>query len=99
MRYEEPGHEAFKGVQSPLVFQGFKGKYIYIAAAFLVAGFLIAAFLISTVNVIAGGIALFIVWAGGFVFVKTKQKSGLHSKDRSKGTFIVVNKYKIRKLE
>lgn len=94
----EEGFEVYKGLQAPLMFKGFKGRYIYIGAAFLMGGFVIAAGLITLLGTIPGVIALCIIWTVGYVYISHKQKQGLHFKKKEKGVFIVVNKYKVRKL-
>ena len=94
----EEGFEVYKGLQAPLMFKGFKGRYIYIGAAFLMGGFIVSAGIICAIGTIPGVIILCIIWTVGYIYISHKQKQGLHSKKRDKGVFIVVNKYKVRKL-
>lgn len=96
---ETDSHAAFKGAQAPLVFKGFKGRFIYIGGGVGIGGFVVAAILITTVGAVVGVIALCSIWALGYVYISVFQKKGLHTKNKEKGTFIVVNKYHIRKLE
>lgn len=96
--HRDEGFEVYKGLQAPLMFKGFKGRYIYIGAGFLMGGFIVAAALISLVGTLPGIITLCLIWTVGYIFISQKQKQGLHSKNREKGVFIVINKYKIRKL-
>lgn len=98
----KPQHEEFevyKGLQAPLMFKGFKGRFIYIGAAFFMGGFIVAAMFINFFGTIAGIITLCLIWGSGFVYIKQNQKKGLHSKKKETGVFIVINKYKLRKLQ
>lgn len=103
MRYKneihERGFEVYKGLQAPLMFKGFKGKFIYIGGAVVMVGFFVSAAIINFVGTIPGVIVLCMIWGGGYVFISHKQKKGLHSKKIKKGIFIVTNKYKLRKLQ
>ena len=92
------GFEVYKGLQAPLMFKGFKGRFIYIGAGFVMGGFILAAAAISLLGTIPGIITLAIIWAGGFIFISHGQKKGLHKKKAKKGVFIVASNYKLRKL-
>lgn len=96
---QEDSFQAFKGAQAPLVFKSFKGKFIYIGGAIGVAGFLVAAIVINSVNVVIGILTLCAIWGFGYMYISMAQKKGLQNKNRERGTFIVVNKYHIRKLD
>lgn len=96
---EHGGFEVYKGLQAPLQFKGFKGRFIYIGAGIFMGGFLVAAAVINTIGTIAGVISLCLIWGAGFVYIKTNQKKGLHLKNKEKGIFIVMNKYKLKKLD
>ena len=95
----QEGYEVFKGLQSPLVFKGFKGRFIYIGAGIFMGGFILSAIFITTLGTIAGIIVLCIVWSAGYVYITKEQKKGLHKKNIKKGIFIVVNKYELKKLD
>lgn len=78
----------YKGLQRPLVFKMFKGKFIYYGAAVLVAGIIIAGLITALLSSIIGLIVLFIVTVPGLLYVIRKQKDGLHNKKREKSIFL-----------
>jgi len=78
----------YKGLQKPLVFRGFKGKYIYWGLGSLLAGLVLGALTMSLVNMWLGAIVLIGSIVGGLLFIAAKQKKGLHSKSRPQGIFI-----------
>lgn len=78
----------YKGLQRPLVFKMFKGKFIYYAAGVLVAGIIIAGLITAIISSIAGLIALFVLTVPGLLYVINKQKEGLHNKRRERAIFI-----------
>ena len=80
--------QVYKGLQRPLVYRGFKGKYIYWGVGALLAGLVTGALTMALVNMWLGLIVLIAGIAGGLVFIAGKQKHGLHLKTRSAGIFI-----------
>jgi len=78
----------YKGLQRPLVFKMFKGKFIYYAAGVLVGGIIIAGLITAIISSIVGLVALFILTVPGLMYVINKQKEGLHGKKREKAIFI-----------
>ena len=78
----------YKGLQRPLVFKMFKGKFIYYAAGVLVTGIIIAGLITALISSIMGLIVLFMVTVPGLLYVINKQKDGLHDKRREKAIFI-----------
>jgi len=78
----------YKGLQRPLVFKMFKGKFIYYAAAVLVAGIVIAGLITAIISSIAGLIVLFVLTVPGLLHVINKQKEGLYDKKRENAIFI-----------
>ena len=78
----------YKGLQRPLVFRSFKGKFIYWGVGSLLAGLVLGALTMSLINMWLGAIVLAGSIVGGLVFVAAKQKKGLHQKTRSRGIYI-----------
>jgi len=78
----------YKGLQRPLVFKMFKGRFIYYAAGVLVAGIIIAGLITAIISSIAGLIVLFMLTVPGLLYVINKQKEGLNNKKREKAIFI-----------
>ncbi len=78
----------YKGLQRPLVFKMFKGKFIYYAAGVVITGVIIAGLITALISSIAGLIVLFISTVPGLLFVINKQKEGLHDKRKEKAIFM-----------
>lgn len=85
----------YKGLQKPLIFRGFKGKFIYWGIGSLLAGLVFGALTMSLVNMWLGAIILVGCITGGLLFTAAKQKQGLHSKKRASKIHIInlINHY------
>ena len=86
----------YKGLQRPLVFKMFKGKFIYYGAGVLVAGIIIAGLVTAIVSSFIGLIVLFVVTVPGLLYVINQQKEGLHDKKRERA--IYLNKPAFKKI-
>ena len=86
-----PDYPVFKGLQRPLEFLGFQGRYIYWAAG--TAGGAIVGFIIGFVAVsfVVALVATTVILAFGGVMTFLKQRKGLHSKNEEKGIFIFAH--------
>ena len=82
---QEEGYEIYKGLQKPLVFKGFKGRFIYWMGGGLLGSFLLCVIFCVAVSYVAGGIVLIVGVVGTGMLVNKKQKNGVHSKTRTKG--------------
>ena len=80
--------QVYKGLQRPLVYRGFKGKYIYWGVGALLAGLVMGALTMALVNMWLGLIVLISGVAGGLIFIAAKQKKGLHVKSRPQAVFV-----------
>lgn len=90
---------SYKGLQKPLVFKMFKGKYIYRAFFVLIGSLFLCAIVGITISLYIGLVVLLISSLGGlFIVLKKQKKTGLYSKDLSEGLYIVTN-YKLTKFE
>ena len=91
-----PDYPVFKGLQRPLEFLGFQGRYIYWAAG--TAGGGIVAFIIGYIAVgfILALVLLTLILAFGGVMTFIKQRKGLHSKNEEKGIFIFAHSRRIK---
>lgn len=78
----------YKGLQKPLVYRGFKGKFIGWGVGSLVLGLVSGGLLGTFTNMYLGGLMTIATIVGGLTFTFYRQKGGLHSKTRSKGVFI-----------
>ncbi|MDT3401275.1 plasmid transfer protein [Mucilaginibacter terrae] len=93
-----PGtYAVYKGLQKPLVFKGFQGKYIYWGLASLLCGLVSGALLMSLVSMWLGAFALVACITGGLLFTSQRQKGGLHSKRRDT-QILILNRYGRKKI-
>ena len=85
-------YAVYKGLQKPLIFKGFKGKFIYWGLGFLLTGLVLGALTMSLINMWLGALVLTGCIIGGLLFTAGKQKGGLHVKNRGTG-IIILNHY------
>lgn len=86
----------YKGLQKPLVYRGFKGKFIYWGIGSLVAGLLTGGLTGAMTNMYLGGAVTIILICAGLGYTFYRQRCGLHSKTRNQGIFIHTINLKIR---
>lgn len=86
----------FKGLQKPLTYKGFKGKFIYWGIGCLLAGLILGALTMTMVNMFLGVLVLAGTIIGGLFYTASRQKKGLHSKMVSSGHYIHHAHFKIR---
>lgn len=91
MNNSEPIYNAYKGLQKPLVFKAFKGKYIYWGIGTLVGSLVFGIILAVSVSMLVGAIVFIGGMVGGLLYISSRQKKGLHNKDKSRGIYIVTN--------
>ena len=82
------GFQVYKGLQKPLIYKGFQGKFIYYGIAVLLSALVVGAVLIAAVNMYLGVTVMTLILACGFFYLASKQKKGLHAKNRLSGIFI-----------
>jgi hypothetical protein len=75
----------YKGLQRPLTFKGFKGKFIYWGVGSLLLGLVAGSVTMALVNMYVGAGLLVGIIVGGLFYTAGRQKGGLHDKPRSKG--------------
>ena len=92
-------YSIYKGLQKPLIYKGFKGKFIGWGIGSLVIGLLTGGFIGAISNMYLGSFLTIAIIAGGLVFTFQYQKKGLYSKTRHRGIFIHRNSLKIRYAE
>jgi hypothetical protein len=78
----------YKGLQKPLVYRGFKGKFIFWGVGALLAGLVLGGLTIALVNMWLGALVLVGCVVGGLLYIANKQKNGLHSKSADKAIYI-----------
>jgi hypothetical protein len=87
----------YKGLQRPLIFKSFKGKFIYWGVGSLLLGLVVGSLTMALINMYVGALVLIGIIVGGLVYTAGKQKGGLHDKTRSKG--IYIHQVKLKNLK
>lgn len=80
--------KVYKGLQRPLIYKSFKGKYIYWGLGAVLGGLVLGALTMSLIGMWVGAIVLAGTITGGLLYVAAKQKKGLHRKTRASGIYI-----------
>lgn len=78
----------YKGLQKPLIYKGFKGKYVYWALGSVACGVLLGGILSAAAGVVAGAVAMAIILCLGILCTSQQQKKGLHRKNKQRGVLI-----------
>lgn len=89
-------YAVYKGLQKPLVFKGFQGKFIYWGVGILLGGLVLGAVTISLVNMWLGAVVLAGSITGGLFYLAGKQKKGLHAKSRSR--MVLIHTLNLKKI-
>jgi len=88
-------YKIYKGLQRPLVFKIFKGKYIYWALGSIVAGVIVGGAVSMIISSIAGAIAMVMVAIPLMLYTISRQKEGLYTKTREDCIYMISSKTKI----
>ena len=83
-----PSYRVYKGLQRPLVYKGFAGKFIFWGIGSIIGGIALGGLVGAVSNMYLGGLVLLSVVAAGLSYTFFKQKGGLHAKTRRHGIFI-----------
>lgn len=88
----------YKSLKKPLIFFGFKDKYIYYAIGGIAGGFVIGTILSSFIGII-GTVIGFAVSAGSVWYTsKTQSKKGLYNKTNNAGEIhIFPNRFRYKR--
>ncbi|HKG05639.1 MAG TPA: hypothetical protein VKB19_04240 [Pedobacter sp.] len=81
-------YNVYKGLQKPLVYKGFSGKFIYWGIASLLSGLVLGALVMALFSLVLGVLVLAGCIGGGLLFTFSRQKQGLHQKTRSRGIYL-----------
>lgn len=84
----------YKGLQRPLVFRGFKGKFIYWGVGIILIAVFTGGIVAALINNALGGFFLVTTLVAGLFFISSKQKKGLYTKNVRKGVFVIPPNYK-----
>ncbi|WEA01730.1 plasmid transfer protein [Mucilaginibacter sp. SJ] len=90
-------YPVYKGLQKPLIFKGFKGKFIYWGIGALLAGLVFGALTMTLINMWLGAVVLISIIVGGLLYIAGKQKDGLYSKQRN-AAIQIIDHYARKKL-
>lgn len=82
-------YKIFKGLQRPLVFKIFKGKYIYWALGSIVAGVITGGAASMLISSLAGAIVMVLVAIPLLLFTISKQKEGLYTKTKDDCIYMI----------
>lgn len=82
----------YKGLQKPLQYRGFKGKYIFWGIASIFLGVLSGSIMAILTSSIIAGVTSVITMTLGIIYTRYKQRSGLADKKHSTGVYIYANK-------
>lgn len=77
----------YRGLQKPLIYRGFQGKFIGWGIASLVISLVVGGVIGSLTSMALGGLICVGGFVGGLVFTAQQQKKGLHFKTRHIGIF------------
>lgn len=78
----------YKGLQKPLVYRGFKGRFIAWGIASLVTGLVSGGVLGTITNMFLGAITTIVSIAGGLFYTFSRQQQGLYAKTRTRKIYI-----------
>jgi hypothetical protein len=88
-RPQPPSYPLYKGLQSPLVFRHFKGRFIYYGVGSLLGSLILTMILSALISLPAGMLSGLLVAGAGLGYVQARQGQGLHEKTIHKGIFIL----------
>jgi len=86
----------YKGLQKPLVYRGFQGKFIAWGISSLVLGVVLGGLIGSLTSMILGGVITISVIVLGLFITSQQQKKGLHTKTRYVGVFQIATVLKLK---
>ena len=89
MTNNHPFYNVYRGLQKPLVFKSFKGRYIYWGLGSVLLGLLTAMLISSIVNILTGIASMTLILASGLGTTAYYQQHG--TKRTFKGTALLPN--------
>lgn len=84
----------YRGLQKPLIYRGFKGKFIYWGITSIVLSLVLGSVIGCMTKMSLGGLICVCSTVGGIFFTSQQQKKGLHFKTRHRGVFQFGNDFK-----
>ena len=95
---EKKSYSLYKGLQRPLVFQVFKGKFIYWAMGSILAGIVCGGLIGAFVSQVMGLLSMLGISVPLLMYTLNKQKHGLYSKRKDFAIFMFPPKHRLRSL-
>ena len=89
MTNNQPSYQVYRGLQKPLVFSSFKGRYIYWGLGTILLALITAMLISSLVNILAGLASMTMILAIGLGITAYYQQRGI--KRNFKGTALITN--------
>lgn len=93
---ETKSYSLYKGLQRPLVFKVFKGKFIYWAMGSVLAGIVGGGLIGAFVSQLLGLTSMVGISVPLLLYTLNKQKQGLYSKRKDFAIFIFSPKHRLR---
>ena len=93
---EYPTYPMLCGLQKPLEFKGVRGRFLLWLAIVVGIAMFGTLILLTLTNALIGFSFLAIVVSSGYLFIRLKQKQGLHSKKKSRDILVYHNIFKIK---
>ena len=90
---QQKSYALYKGLQRPLVFKFFKGKFIYWALGSIVAGIIVGGAMSAFISSVAGIAGMVMVSVPLMFYTISKQKKGLYTKTKDDFIGIVPPTY------
>ncbi|RZJ23702.1 MAG: plasmid transfer protein [Acinetobacter sp.] len=78
----------YKGLQKPLIYKGFKGKFIYWGIGVLLLALVFGSFTMAIIDKYLGALVLVAIVVVGLFFTAAQQKKGLYNKTKHTGLFL-----------
>ncbi|MCK5103257.1 MAG: DUF4133 domain-containing protein [Cyclobacteriaceae bacterium] len=89
MKNNQPTYQVYRGLQKPLVFKSFKGRYIYWGLGSILLALITAMLISSLINILAGMASMTVILATGLGTTAYYQQRG--TKIIFKGTALIPN--------
>jgi len=91
-------YNMYKGLQRPVVFKLFKGKYIYWAGGSFIASMVLGGTFAALISNVVGIITFLGIGALGILYTLNQQNTvGLHNKKQVIGTILIKPKHNLKR--
>jgi hypothetical protein len=99
MNASKKTYALYKGLQRPLIFKSFKGKFIYWALGAVLSGIVIGGLIAAFISSFIGIVSMATISASLLFATIHKQKKGLYTKKIQQVIFMIAPKHRIRNYE